>query len=183
MDGQSKEGEEPPPSPGYTDTPATQTLRSHNVLYQEHHFDYVEKGGTNASSSALGVAEHSVVKTLVFEDNTKKPLLVLQHGDYTVDAKALAKAIGVKKVASCSPTTAERHTGYQVGGTSPFGIKSALPVYVEESIMSLDKIYINGGRRGFLVSLSPQDLVRVLSPTPIRVATKSSPSVFVPKVL
>ncbi len=151
-------------------TPATQFLDQHGVKYTEHHYDYVEHGGTAVSSGSLGVPEHEVVKTLVMEDEHAKPLIVLMHGDRTVSTKELARQAGRKRIAPCKPDVAQRHSGYQVGGTSPFGTRKALPIFIERSVLDLPAIYINGGRRGFLVRLSPEDLMRVLRPTPVDVA-------------
>lgn len=151
-------------------TPAMRVLRQHQVAFEEHPYAYEARGGTAVSSRELGVDEHIVIKTLVMQDEAKQPLVVLMHGDCDVSTKNLARQIGAKSVTPCDPAVAERHTGYQVGGTSPFGTRKALPVYVERGILALPRIYINGGRRGFLVSLSPADLVRVLSPTPVDVA-------------
>lgn len=153
-------------------TPALRLLREKNVTFTVHQYEYVEKGGTRTSSAALGVDEHRVVKTLVFEDEAKKPMIILMHGDRQVSAKELARVLGVKKVGPCAPDVAQRHTGYQVGGTSPFGTRKALPVYVEATILDLPSIVINGGGRGLLVEISPADLTRVLSPTPVSVATE-----------
>ena len=146
-------------------------LKKHGVAFTEHEYRYEERGGTAVSSRELGVDEHSVIKTLVMEDERKKPLIVLMHGDREVSTKNLARQIGAKTVTPCAPDVAQRHTGYMVGGTSPFGTRKALPVYIERSIADLDRLYINGGRRGFLVSLAPADLVRVLEPTFVDVAT------------
>lgn len=151
-------------------TPATEFLAKHGVSYTEHHYEYVEHGGTAVSSESLGVPEHEVVKTLVMEDEQAKPLIVLMHGDRTVSTKELARQAGRKRIAPCRAEVAQRHSGYQVGGTSPFGTKKALPVFVERSILELPAIYINGGRRGFLVRLSPRDLARVLKPIPVECA-------------
>jgi Cys-tRNA(Pro) deacylase len=151
-------------------TPATQFLAKHGVAYTVHEYDYVEHGGTAVSSESLGVPEHEVVKTLVMEDEEKKPLIVLMHGDRTVSTKDLARQAARKRIEPCKPDVAQRHTGYQVGGTSPFGTRKSLPVFVERSILELPAIYINGGRRGFLVRISPEDLVRLLKPTPVDVA-------------
>jgi Cys-tRNA(Pro) deacylase len=151
-------------------TPAIHVLRRHGVAYGEHLYRYEEKGGTRASSAALGVPEHSVVKTLVLEDDAGLPLVVLMHGDREVSLKALARQAGRRFVEMCDPVRAERHTGYRVGGTSPFGTKKALPVYVERSILDLPLLYVNGGSRGFLVSLAPADLVAVLKPSAVDVA-------------
>jgi Cys-tRNA(Pro) deacylase len=153
-------------------TPATKMLEEHGVRYTEHLYDYVEHGGTAVSSESLGVPEHEVVKTLVMEDEERAPLIVLMHGDCKVSTKELARQAGKKRIAPCKPEVAQRHTGYQVGGTSPFGLRKALPVYVERSILELAQIYINGGRRGFLVRIAPGELLRVLSPIPVAVALK-----------
>jgi Cys-tRNA(Pro) deacylase len=151
-------------------TPAVRVLRQHAVAFTEHPYTYEARGGTRVSARELGVDEHSVVKTLVMEDESKAPLIVLMHGDREVSTKNLARQIGAKTVVPCDPGVAERHTGYQVGGTSPFGTRKGLRVYVERTILALPRLYINGGRRGFLVSLAPADLARVLSPTPVDVA-------------
>jgi Cys-tRNA(Pro) deacylase len=151
-------------------TAAIRVLRAAKVAYTEHPYDYVEKGGTAVSARELGVDEHCVVKTLVMEDDGKRPLIVLMHGDRQVSTKELARVIGAKSVAPCSPEAANRHSGYVVGGTSPFGTRRAMPVYVEETILSLPRIYINGGRRGFLIGVRPGDAARILSAVPVRVA-------------
>lgn len=151
-------------------TPAIRVLREHGVEFTPHTYKYEEKGGTAVSSRELGVPEHQVIKTLVMEDDTKAPLVVLMHGDKQVSTKNLARALGVKTVSPCKPEVADKHSGYQVGGTSPFGTKRAMPVYVERTITELPRVWINGGRRGFLVSLAPADLVRVLKPTLVDVA-------------
>jgi Cys-tRNA(Pro) deacylase len=135
------------------------------VEFTEHEYRYEARGGTAVSSRALGVPEHAVIKTLVMEDEQKRPLIVLMHGDREVSTKNLARQIGRKTVSPCAPEVAQKHTGYLVGGTSPFGTRKHIPVYLERSIAELDRIYINGGRRGFLVAVSPADLARVLSPT------------------
>jgi Cys-tRNA(Pro) deacylase len=145
-------------------TPAIHFLRQHRVPFTEHEYRYEERGGTAVSSRELGVDEHAVIKTLVMEDERKQPLIVLMHGDREVSTKNLARQADRKTVSPCAPDVAQRHTGYLVGGTSPFGTRKEMPVYLERSIADLDRIYINGGRRGFLVSLSPADLIRVLSP-------------------
>ena len=145
------------------DTPATVFLKSHKVAYTEHEYDYVEHGGTEVSASSLGVPEHHVVKTLVMQDEDAKPLIVLMHGDRKVSTKNLARQAGRKRIEPCKPDVAQRHSGYQVGGTSPFGTKKKMPVYLERSILDLPKIYINGGRRGFLVCIDSQELNK-LSP-------------------
>jgi Cys-tRNA(Pro) deacylase len=151
-------------------TPATQFLDKHGVQYTEHEYQYVEHGGTAVSSEALGVPEREVVKTLVMQDEEAKPLIVLMHGDMKVSTKELARQAGRKRIEPCAPEVAQRHTGYQVGGTSPFGMKKALQVYVERSILELPMIYINGGRRGFLLRISPKELVRVLQPVTVDAA-------------
>jgi Cys-tRNA(Pro) deacylase len=151
-------------------TPATRLLREQGVAYTEHPYRYEERGGTRVSSRELGVDEHAVVKTLVMEDDTGAPLVVLMHGDREVSTKALARQLGRKSVLICRPEVAQRHSGYLVGGTSPFGTRKRMPVYVERSILALDRIYVNGGSRGFLVGIAPAELVRVLSPTPVDVA-------------
>lgn len=140
------------------------------MAFTEHPYRYEERGGTAVSSRELGVDEHIVIKTLVMEDERKQPLIVLMHGDREVSTKNLARQIGRKSVSPCGPETAQKHSGYLVGGTSPFGTRKAMPVFLERSIAGLDRIYINGGRRGFLVALAPSDLVRVLSPTLVDVA-------------
>ncbi len=151
-------------------TPAVRALRQAGVSFTEHLYKYVEHGGTAAFAREFGVEEHVVIKTLVMEDDAKKPLVVLMHGDREVSTKEMARTLGVKTVQPCAPETAERHSGYMVGGTSPFGMRKALPVYVEETILELARIYINGGKRGFLVGLDPKELARVLEPAPVRVA-------------
>jgi len=146
------------------ETPATKFLRKHQVAYSSHLYAYEEHGGTKVSARALDVDEHQVVKTLIMEDESEKPLIVLMHGDCKVSTKELARQIGCKKVEPCKPEVANRHTGFLVGGTSPFGTKKAMPVYIEKTILDLPLIYINGGRRGYLVGIDPQDLQRLLSP-------------------
>ena len=153
-----------------SETPATQFLRKQGVAFSEHPYDYEEHGGTAVSSSKLGVPEHDVVKTLVMQDEAARPLIVLMHGDCKVSTKNLARSIPCKSVEPCKPEVAQRHSGYLVGGTSPFGIRKAMPVYVEESILQLSKIYINGGRRGYLVGIDPQVLVEVLKARPVHCA-------------
>jgi len=154
-----------------SETQATQFLRRHQVSFGEHPYDYVEHGGTAESARQLGVDEHRVVKTLVMEDEQAKPLIVLMHGDRTVSTKNLARQIGAKRVEPCKPEVANRHSGYLVGGTSPFGTKKAMPVYVESSILELDSIYLNGGRRGYLISLSPSVLTSLLGARPVACAS------------
>lgn len=148
----------------HSETPATAVLKLHKVQYTEHIYEYVEHGGTQVSSASLGVDEHHVVKTLIFEDDAKRPLCVLMHGDRKVSTKELARQIGAKRVAPCKPEDATRHSGYQVGGCSPFGLRKPMPVYLERSILAIDKILINGGKRGFLVGLNPSEIVRIIAP-------------------
>ena len=151
-------------------TSAIRVLRAVAVEYTEHPYDYEEKGGTAVSARELGVDEHAVVKTLVMEDDRKKPLIVLMHGDREVSTKDLARFIGAKSVTPCSRETANRHSGYIVGGISPFGTRHPMPVYMEGTILDLPKIYINGGRRGFLVGMRPGDVARILSTISVHVA-------------
>lgn len=151
-------------------TPAVRALRLAGVAFTEHPYTYVERGGTLAFAAEFGVDEHIVIKTLIMEDEAKRPLVVLMHGDREVSTKELARTLGVKSVRPCPPETAERHSGYMVGGTSPLGLRKPMPIYVEETILDLPGIYINGGKRGFLVGLDPKDLARVLKPVPVRVA-------------
>ncbi len=153
-------------------TPATRVLRAKGVPYTEHLYRYEEHGGTRVSARELGVDEHAVVKTLVMEDETGAPLLVLMHGDREVSTKALARQLGRKSIAPCRPEVAHRHTGYLVGGTSPFGTRKPLPVFVERSILDLATAYVNGGSRGFLLGIAPADLVKVLAPTLVDVASE-----------
>ncbi len=155
-----------------SETQATQFLRKHKVSFGEHPYAYEEKGGTSVSARELGVDEHAVVKTLVMEDEAGKPLIVLMHGDCTVSTKELARQVACKKIEPCKPEVANRHTGFLVGGTSPFGTRKAMPVYVEQTILDLERIYINGGRRGYLVSIVPGELVRLLAARPVTVALK-----------
>jgi Cys-tRNA(Pro) deacylase len=151
-------------------TAAVRVLRAANVPFTHHPYAYEEKGGTAVSARELGVDEHSVVKTLVMEDDRGKPLVVLMHGDRQVSTKSLARLLGVKTVAPCTPEAAQRHSGYLVGGTSPFGTRRPMPVYIEETILSLPKIFINGGQRGYLVGLDPKDAARILGAVPVAVA-------------
>ena len=151
-------------------TPATEFLARHGVAYAEHFYDYVEHGGTGVSSSALGVPEHQVVKTLVMETDKGEPLVVLMHGDRKVSTKELARVARVKRIFPARPEAAQRHSGYLVGGTSPFGTRKAMPVYLERSVLELPRIYINGGRRGYLLEMDPAVLTRVLSPILVDVA-------------
>jgi Cys-tRNA(Pro) deacylase len=156
--------------PHVSETPATALLRQHGVAFTEHVYDYVEHGGTAESSRQLGVPEHEVVKTLVMQDDKAQPLIVLMHGDKQVSTKNLARAIGAKSVEPCKPDVAQRHSGYLVGGTSPFGTRKAMPVFVEASILALPRICINGGRRGFLVGIAPAVLTQLLQARPVQCA-------------
>ena len=154
----------------YPVTMAVRALRQHRVEFTAHLYAWEPRGGTRASSQHLGVDEHQVIKTLIFEDDARKPLCILMHGDREVSAKNLARHIGVKSVAPCAPEVADRHSGYQVGGTSPFGLKRPMPVYCEKGVMELPRIWINGGARGFLVGMDPRELLRVLQPALVEVA-------------
>ena len=151
-------------------TAAVHVLRREGVEFSPHLYSYEERGGTAVSSRELGVEEHSVVKTLIMEDDQERPFIVLMHGDREVSCRNLARTLGVKSVAPCAPVVAQRHSGYLVGGTSPFGTRKRLPVYVERTILALPRIYINGGSRGYLIGLAPAELVRVLAPTVVEVA-------------
>jgi len=153
-----------------SETPATQLLRAHKVEFTEHPYEYLEHGGTEHSAASLGLDEHMVVKTLVMQDQDARPLIVLMHGDCKVSTKNLARQIGAKSVEPCKPEVANRHSGYLVGGTSPFGTRRDMPVYIEESILALPRIAINGGRRGFLVQLDPQVCVELLDARPVHCA-------------
>lgn len=153
-----------------SETPATAFLKKNAVAFTEHPYEYEEHGGTRVSSEKLGVPEHAVIKTLVMEDEAKKPLIILMHGDREVSLKNLARQAHKKTVAPCRPDVAQRHSGYQVGGTSPFGLRKPMPIYVERTILDLEKIWINGGGRGYLVSIDPKELVRVVKATPVDVA-------------
>lgn len=150
-------------------TQAVRALRAANVVFSPHLYEYLERGGTKHSAASLGVDEHTVIKTIVLEDEARQPLVCLQHGDLEVSTKNLARIRGCKTITPCSPETALRHTGYMVGGTSPFGMRSGartpLPVYLERSICDLPRIYINGGKRGFLVGIDPSAVVTLLRPT------------------
>ena len=154
------------------ETPATKFLKANQVPFSSHLYAYEEHGGTKVSARELNVDEHVVIKTLIMEDEAAKPLIVLMHGDCKVSTKELARQIGRKKVESCKPEVANRHSGFLVGGTSPFGTKKQMPIYIEKTILDLPLIYINGGRRGFLVGVHPHDLMRALSPTVVEVALK-----------
>ena len=151
-------------------TPAVLALRAAGIEFTPHFYDYEERGGTAVSARELGVDEHAVVKTLVMQDDVARPCIVLMHGDCEVSTKTLARLLGVKRIEPCQPEVAERHTGYRVGGTSPFGTRRRMPVYVEHTVLDLPLIYINGGSRGFLVGLSPQALAGVLKPVTVAVA-------------
>jgi Cys-tRNA(Pro) deacylase len=153
-----------------SETPATQFLRKHQAAFAEHPYPYEDHGGTAVSARALGVDEHSVIKTLVMQDEAAKPLIVLMHGDRKVSTKNLARAIGCKSVEPCKPDVAQRHSGYQIGGTSPFGTRKVLPVYIEASILDLPTIYINGGRRGYLVALDPRVAAALVHAKPVHCA-------------
>ncbi len=156
--------------PHVSETPATQLLRAHKVAFTEHPYDYVEHGGTAESARQLGLDEHAVVKTLVMQDQDARPLIVLMHGDCQVSTKNLARQVGAKHIEPCKPEAAQRHSGYLVGGTSPFGTKKQMPVFIEESILALPRIAINGGRRGYLVQIDPQVCVQLLAARPVHCA-------------
>lgn len=150
-------------------TAAIRVLRQHKAVFSDHLYEYEEKGGTTVSARELGVDEHAVIKTLVMEDETKRPLIVLMHGDREVSTKNLARHLGVKAISPCTPDTANKHSGYMVGGTSPFGTRKVMPVYMQASIAGLAKIYINGGKRGYLVGIAPQTLIDILKPELVEV--------------
>ncbi len=156
-----------------SETPATQFLKKHGVAFGEHPYDYVDHGGTAESARQLGVDEHCVIKTLVMQDEAAKPLIVLMHGDRKVSTKNLARQIGRKAIEPCAPEVAQRHSGYLVGGTSPFGTRKPLPVYVEASVLELSTLYLNGGRRGYLVSIEPRVLTELLRAQPVQCALDS----------
>ncbi len=156
----------------YPITPAIRVLRENKIEFTPHVFEYVEKGGTKHSAEILGVDEHAVVKTLIFETSEKKPLIVLMHGDFQVSTKNLARFLNVKTVAPAAPEKAQKLSGYLVGGTSPFGVKTRMPVYAERTIFDLEEIYINGGRRGFLIAVEPKVLEEILSLEKVEVAVK-----------
>ena len=151
-------------------TPAIRFLKQHNVDHSQHLYRYEEKGGTTVSARELGVEEHQIIKTLVMEDEQRKPLIVLMHGDQEVSTKELARSVVVKTISPCNPETALKHTGYQVGGTSPFGMRTTLPIYAERSILDMERVTINGGKRGFLVTIDVTDLVGLLDPEPVDIA-------------
>ncbi|WP_374263864.1 Cys-tRNA(Pro) deacylase [Zoogloea sp.] len=158
------------PDPHPPETPATRFLRQHQLAFSTHLYTYEDHGGTKVSSRELNVPEHAVVKTLVMEDESRHPLIVLMHGDRKVSTKELARQTSHKQISPCDPAVAQRHTGYLVGGTSPFGTRKQLPIFMERSILDLSLIYINGGKRGFLVGVHPHDILRVLKPTLVNVA-------------
>ena len=151
-------------------TPAIRLLRENNIIFTNHLYPYEEHGGTAHSARCLGVDEHAVIKTLIMEDERQQPLIVLMHGDRKVSTKELARLRGIKTITPCDPAVANRHSGYLVGGTSPFGTRKPMPVYLEASILDLPRIYINGGKRGFLVGLAPAEVQRLLQPTLVQVA-------------
>ena len=151
-------------------TPAIRVLRDRKVDFTLRPYKYEERGGTEVASRELGVDEHGIIKTLVMEDDGKKPFIILMHGDRHVSTREMARVLGVKAVQPCDPAAAGRHTGYMVGGTSPFGTKKQLPVYIEETILEIPRVLINAGRKGLLAEIDMKDLVRVLSPTPVRVS-------------
>ena len=158
--------------PSHGGTAATRFLNTNGVAYTEQFYEYVEHGGTEVAAGSLGVDQHHVVKTLVMEDDTGAPLIVLMHGDKTVSTRYLARQIGVKRVQPCTPQAAQRHSGYLAGGTSPFGTRKKLRVCLERSILELERIWINGGRRGFLVCIAPREVVRTLAPALVEAALK-----------
>jgi Cys-tRNA(Pro) deacylase len=153
-------------------TAAVRMLRAEKVAFSDHTYDYEEKGGTASSSRELGVDEHAVIKTLIMENDRRNPLIVLMHGDLQVSTKELARIIGVKQISPCSPDVAQKQSGYLVGGTSPFGTRHSMPVYMEESIVELPRIYINGGKRGYLIGMEPSELIRVLKPQLVTVGIR-----------
>ena len=151
------------------ETPAPKLLRQYKVTFTDHLYVYEARGGTKVSSRELGVEEYAVVKTLMMEDDNGKPIIVLMHGTHKVSTKELAREIGVKRIEPCKPEIAQKHSGYMVGGTSPFGTKKTMPVYMEKTILELPRIFINGGRRGYLVGITPQEVVRILQPVIVQV--------------
>ena len=160
-------------SPRVSETPATTWLRKHGIAFVEHTYEYVEHGGTAVSSQSLGVPEHQVVKTLVMQDEHGKPLIVLMHGDRKVSTKNLARQADRKRIEPCTPEVAQRHTGYQVGGTSPFGLRKPMPIFIQRTVLDLGRIFVNGGRRGFLVELSPAVLAGALGAVAVNCALES----------
>ena len=155
-------------------TAAVRELRAGEVEFTDHLYEYEEKGGTAVSARELGVPEHAVVKTLVMEDDDRNPLIVLMHGDLKVSTRELARIIGVKTITPCNPDIANKHSGYMVGGTSPFGTRKKMPTYMEETILGLPKIYINGGKRGYLVGIAPKEVVRILQPKMVKVGIREA---------
>ncbi len=153
-------------------TSAVRTLRENGVEFTEHSYKYVDRGGTAEGTRQLGLDEHLLVKTLIMEDELKKPMIVLMHGDEEVSTKELARVLGVKRVGPCTPESAQKHSGYMVGGTSPFGTRKEMPVYIEESILALSRIYINGGKRGYLLGIDPGVLSRLLRVIPVNVGIR-----------
>lgn len=156
----------------YPVTQGIRFLREAKVSYTEHLYEYEERGGTTVAARELGIDEHATIKTLIMEDENKSPLIILMHGDLEVSTKELARIIGVKSIKPCEPAVANKHSGYQVGGTSPFGTHRKMPVYMEKTIIDLPKVYINGGKRGFLVELDPEDLIKLLDPILVEVGIK-----------
>ncbi len=151
-------------------TNAIRVLREHHIAWTDHPYEYEERGGTAVSARELGVPEHACIKTLIMQDEAAKPLAILMHGNRTVSTKNLARQVGVRSIEPCKPEVANRHSGYLVGGTSPFATRKAMPVYVEATVLELPRIWINGGRRGFLVSLEPRVLVDLLRAQPVNCA-------------
>lgn len=152
------------------ETPATRFLKQHRIAYSTHLYEYEEHGGTSLSAKALNLPEHAIVKTLILEDENSAPLIMLMHGDRKVSTKELARQTNRKRIETCKPEVANRHSGYLIGGTSPFGTRKKMPIYMEKSILDLSIVHINGGRRGFLVGLHPHDIVRILKPELVSVA-------------
>ena len=150
-------------------TPAIRVLRDAKAVYSEHLYNYEEKGGTEVSSKELGVDEHYMIKTIIMEDENNNPLICLMHGDAEISTKQLARTIGVKSISPCAPETANKHTGFLVGGTSPFGTRKKMPIYMENTIQKLPILYINGGKRGYLLSMDPREVIRILRPTMVNV--------------
>ena len=157
-------------------TAAVRALLAAGVPFTDHRYEYQDHGGTARAATSLGLDEHAVIKTLVLEDDRRAPLIVLMHGDREVSTRALARAIGAGGVKPCAPDVAERHSGYKVGGTSPFGLRKPLPIHMESTIASLDRVYVNGGKRGYLVEMAAADLIRLLAPTPVSAAQPPKPS-------
>jgi Cys-tRNA(Pro) deacylase len=152
-------------------TAAVRVLRAHGIAFTHHPYKYEARGGTEVSARELGVDEHACIKTLVMEDDQRRPLVVLMHGDREVSTRNLARQVGVKSIAPCSPEVADRHSGYQVGGTSPFGTRKPMPVFLQRTVMDVPRIFINGGHRGYLLGMTPADLARVLQPTLVDIET------------